>query len=1082
MVPPVKDIVDEMATGLILVQLMEILSEKTYTGKIDKNPKLKPNKIDNLTQALNFTWSCGIEMKLKPSAEQLHDANETAILGLIWAIMSKYIKIGDDDDTAQLSAKDALLFWARNQVQGYKDVPALEKFTKEWHDGLVLAALIHKNRPKLINYDALVKTKDQKIENLKKVQDAAEKYFGLERYVTAEEITRLDENSMFVYVSEYYVGIAEQRKLDLAAKRISKVIKLTIENDAMRKSYNETAQAFKERLTRVEKILEDRTIDNTMAGAKKRIADFYDYKAKDKNVLLGNQLDLEATYNNLAMRLSHHKRPEFIPPSGLALKDIAKAVLHLEECEQERKIALHAELNRQIKLLQLDDQHKSRHQQMKSWYEAKAAYLKTKELIESVSAAELQLSLFSAYEKERAGVESSHWVALKTLSAELIKEKYERSKEVSGRDDEITKAFADLGSLSAAKKPVLDDALAREKFKEKVRLMNQDHINNFKKLSTWITEKEHYLNTREAITSVSEARTQLSLFDAYGIENKQESETSVVELKRLGKDVLSSKYETQYSKWSIENPEQISQRESQVDNHWKELATLAAEKKRVLDDHLAREEFAEKVRMMNRNHVDRYNKLVTWFKEKEAYLKTKEEVNSVADARTKLTTLDAFDKEKQRATEINVSQLKKIGADTLAQKYETTYSSYVFENPAEIKDRESDVDKKWQQLATLATEKRKVLDADLARELEKERLRLEDARLAAEYTRWAKDAAEEVTVSHFGFTLEEVEAYQAKLDANNKSLASDGQKKRGDYDDVHKKLEGFGVKENPYTTLRPADLDKSKANLEAAQDKRNKAFQTELARQRANDALCKEFAGVADPFVKAIVEVKDKVTQSKAELEDQLKFVKEKFSKINEESVKLKPINDLNAKIEAAGITNNRYTTLTAKDVEVQWEQYKGFLSRKAKMLEEEIEHHKLRGVTPEQFAEIEKTFKQFDADNSGNIDKKELKACLYSLGEEKSKTEIEQIMTKYGTKDKNTVIIKYENFREFMIDLLGVSDTKDDILNSFKLLNKGEEVAKIDRMDILLEEPDLAYIQKTAPAVGKDYNYKVWTDDVFSR
>lgn len=104
------------------------------------------------------------------------------------------------------------------------------------------------------------------------------KYFGLEQYVTPEEITKLDENSMFIYVSEYYYGIAEQRKLDLAAKRIGKVIKLTkevlvqlrysnyLQNDAMRKEYQETAQKFKERVQRVEKILEDRTIDNTMAG------------------------------------------------------------------------------------------------------------------------------------------------------------------------------------------------------------------------------------------------------------------------------------------------------------------------------------------------------------------------------------------------------------------------------------------------------------------------------------------------------------------------------------------------------------------------------------------------------------------------------------------------------------------------------------------------------------------------------------------------------------------------------------------------------------------------------------------------
>lgn len=50
----------------------------------------------------------------------------------------------------------------------------------------LISQLIHKNRPKLINYDKLVSCKDSnKIENLKEVQDAAEKYFGLEKYLTA---------------------------------------------------------------------------------------------------------------------------------------------------------------------------------------------------------------------------------------------------------------------------------------------------------------------------------------------------------------------------------------------------------------------------------------------------------------------------------------------------------------------------------------------------------------------------------------------------------------------------------------------------------------------------------------------------------------------------------------------------------------------------------------------------------------------------------------------------------------------------------------------------------------------------------
>lgn len=74
-----------------------------------------------------------------------------------------------------------------------------------------------------------------------------------------------------------------------------------------------------------------------MAGAKQRIQDFYDYKTKDKNVLLGEQLSLEGLFNNLAMRLAHNKRPDFVPPSGLTLADVSAAILHLEECEQERR-------------------------------------------------------------------------------------------------------------------------------------------------------------------------------------------------------------------------------------------------------------------------------------------------------------------------------------------------------------------------------------------------------------------------------------------------------------------------------------------------------------------------------------------------------------------------------------------------------------------------------------------------------------------------------------------------------------------------------------------------------------------------
>jgi len=275
-------------------------------------------------------------------------------------------------------------------------------------------------------------------------------------------------------------------------------------------------------------------------------------------------------------------------------------------------------------------------------------------------------------------------------------------------------------------------------------------------------------------------------------------------------------------------------------------------------------------------------------------------------------------------------------------------------------------------------------------------------------------------------------------------------------------------------------MDKAKTSVETAVTQRNQAYAAELQRQRSNDALCKRFASMADPRVQAILEAKDIITQSKAELEEQLKFVNSKILCLPDEESKLKPIRDLFAQMESLGITNNKYTTFTSKDIDVQFEQYKNFLHKKVKMLEEEIEHNKLRGISQEQFNEIEKTFKQFDSDGSGAIDKSELKACLYSLGEEKSRTEVEEIMKKYGTPGKG---ILYNNFREFMIDVVGVSDTKEDILDSFKILNKGNETASVDKLNIYMKNDDIQYYTSTAKKEKDNtYEYKLWTDDMFSR
>ncbi|KAJ5074396.1 alpha-actinin-2 [Anaeramoeba ignava] len=817
----VNDVVEDIKDGVLLINLIEVLSETQYDGKYVTKPKMSIHRIDNLNNGLKFAWSQGVDMKVKPSAEQLEKGDVRGTLALVWAIMMKYIKIDDGSGGEALNAKDALLMWCKNKTAGYDGVE-INDFKKSFADGTALCAIIHKHRPKLIEWENL--DPSNPIQNLETAQDAAERYFALEKYITPDEIRRLDENSMVVYVSEYYYGIAEQRKLDLAARRLKKLIILTKENDRLKAEYNATAKNFKATLKRVEKILEDRTIDNTMAGARKRLDLFYDYKAKDKSSLLSDQLNLESNYNNLAMRLAHHKRPEFKPEKGCSLKEVAQDMVHLEECEKEREVALHAELNRQLKLQQMAQQHSVRHQKLLQFAKEKEGDLRNKEESFSVSEAQLKIKILDSTEKENASIKSTGVQYLKRITDVLVKEKYEHSQKI-------------------------------------------------------LTDQK------------------------------------------------------------------------QIDDYF------------VLLDRLAKE-------------------------------------------------------------------------------------------------------------------KRPVLEGDLSREIEKERLRLEFANAVQDFLRYVQFQGENALVMEFGYTLSEVESYKKTLDSENQQIKTQAAKLKGACDSLQEELNSYNVTDNPYTTFTMEDVDQQLQDLENAIQQRNKAYDTELKRQQANDALCRKFADSVIPITKWILQQKDTITAAKTSLEDQLNYVDSAIANYSSSLSKIQPLKQLQAQMESAGIQNNPHTTVSLKDVTVLFEQYKNFITRKKQMLEEEIEHQKLRGITAEQMQEIEENFKQFDFDNSGTIDRKELTACLYSLGEERTPKEINKIMEEYGDgKD-----ISYERFKDFMIVIFGDTDTKDEIINSFILINRGFKVAKKDLMELVMDDHDINYILSTAPKVDDGYDYHAWTEEVFSR
>jgi len=479
-------------------------------------------------------------------------------------------------------------------------------------------------------------------------------------------------------------------------------------------------------------------------------------------------------------------------------------------------------------------------------------------------------------------------------------------------------------------------------------------------------------------------------------------------------------------------------------------------------------------------HAAKHQSIKQWIDEKKAYLSKTEAINSVNEAQLALSNLDSYEADKKDLETTPIPALVALGVEVLDAKYESKLSSWTFEKPDEIKAREAEIDSALSgELTTLLGAKRKTLEADLQRELEKERLRLLFANQAGGLIRWAKAVSEDVAgVTHFGSELEEVQAQQAKLEKEDKENVHNAQDKRAKAQETFVQATKLGVTENPYTEHKPDDLAAAVQSVQDAIKKRQEAYASELKRVQENDKLAREFAAVANPLVEKVNKNRDSVNESKESLEAQEKHATSLLeAKLG--AVELKTIHELQAQLDQRGVTYNKHSHYVAKDVEVRLEQYQSFLNSKLKQIKENIQVNSSRGITAEQLAEIERQFETFDKNKNKVLDKNEFKACLYSLGEERPTKEVLKIMSEFGDGKS----IPYEGFKKFSIKLFGDTNTKDEISNGFKLLaHDNEHVTEAQLATVFQNLEDVAYLKEQVPPAGDALNYGAWTEAVFAR
>lgn len=1274
-----------------------------------KAPKriVRAQKLDYMQKQLKFVYDCGVVSKIKPSPENILDGDFADVMGLVFAIMLKFMRFddGDDGETAG-NARDALLRWCQYHTAGFVNVN-VTNLTKDWANGLALCALVAKFAPPgAVDFASLDPA--NALANIETAMEAANKYFKVEKFITAADVRTLckakdGDKSMLVVVSEYYYGINAFFKRKLAGNRITKVVVFTRENDERRRQYAAHSAQLSDRLAESEALLGDvATVDDTMAGATQRLASFKEYKTNQKSQIMTLYLELMGNFQTLALRLANNGRPPFAPAAELT-PDALKARIAGLEAKEVVEPKLYAELNRQNKLVALHARHTAEAEKLSAWiareggalrepiacansgdarkqlkqfgsfqralegkktttftalagisaeldterYEAaadahgreatiqtgfgeldaqaalnepalkdnlerelfkealtlkvdvhadindnlvawaskKTMYFKTKEEVASVLEARLQLSTLDSADREVTDVKSGNYARLQELGGEIRAAEYKTAlsewryptpDEVTGLEQAMEGSLAELAAQSAAKRAVLDDDLAREKVKERVELLAKTHLEKQESVLGWGEAKGEYLDNKEPVDSSAAATSCLAVLEAFEKERASFEAAEIALLRELGATIRNTKYETEHSRWEYEDIAVVDTLEAAVDTMLDALATAAVAKKAVLEDDLARELYAEESRLLAGQHVDTGIACAKWANDKAAYLQTDVVVHSIREAQVALSVLDAYMLEKERFTATGVASLKKLGATVLARAYLTELSSWEYENPDDVTEREAEVDDHWNTLDQLAAARKQTLGELLSRESRKEELRVEFADLASDYVAYANDVVAvignvDAQKTLFGTTIAEVEAYDATLagldaaidgasdaktllvdnavremaqlvqatkefdDAQRQAAegpeepeepepepapeekaapASPKGKRRSRFGTLSKSLKrAFGKSKkkksqlqmlkdarrasmeagdvewpeesNPYTMLSVSVIRHKRGAVEAAQKARRENYAAELERWRGDDAACKRFAEEIDPMQAAVSAMLQSLMATGATEEEQLEAVTSVVAELQTQCFKLPNAQKLAAEVEKRRVVINPYSTNSVGLIESELETTEAVAQKKRRVLQEQVEYLKLRGIAAETWEEMGALFKEFDANNSGTISAKELRSCLFSLGEERSKSEVTTYLERFAAGAKE---LSFEQFRALMVELIGDMGTVDGLNESFRLLALGRDYVTLDPglsacvSDGLLTAEDVDFVANEAPTTEEGIDYAAFVGAVCSR
>jgi len=275
------------------------------------------------------------------------------------------------------------------------------------------------------------------------------------------------------------------------------------------------------------------------------------------------------------------------------------------------------------------------------------------------------------------------------------------------------------------------------------------------------------------------------------------------------------------------------------------------------------------------------------------------------------------------------------------------------------------------------------------------------------------------------------------------------------------------------------EVDNAWEQLGEAEKNRGKALRDHLNKQK--DVLRKRFADQASDFYEFVTSMKRDIADagSQGEPQEQLNFLKTKETEL-ENDKRSSELQETYKLLEELGLADeNPYTDFTLEELLLLLEQVLNGLKKKKQAIQSQIASSGQSNITEDQIAEFQDTFKHFDKDRSGELDKLEFRACLQTLGQTYNDEAFNALFAKLaGPNDR----ISMDTFVKYMISLLEDTDDAAQIKQSFKILSNDKPTISSNDLRVPpLQTSEIDFLTTRMQGSDSSYDYAAYTDDVFA-